>query len=79
MHGADIQAALRKAGSSQTAIALRLGVTRQSVNAVVWDDPNGRSLRIAKAISRATGLPLTTLWPNAYRRPAVMTATRRTA
>lgn len=66
MHGADIQAALRKAGSSQAAIALRLGVSRQSVHAVVWGRADGRSLRIARAISRTTGFPVNTLWPGVY-------------
>jgi lambda repressor-like predicted transcriptional regulator len=66
MHGADIQAAIRKAGLTQLAIARRMQVTQQCVNRVVWDKPKGRSLRVAKAISRATGLSIETLWPGVY-------------
>lgn len=56
---------------TQTQIALRLGCTKQSVHAVIWNDPRGRSLRIARAISRAVSLPVNTLWPGVYTRRSV--------
>ncbi|MCX7061366.1 MAG: helix-turn-helix domain-containing protein [Gammaproteobacteria bacterium] len=66
MHPADINAALKKAGTSQAHIARRLGVTHTAVCHVVNGRPNNRSRRIAKAISRATAIPMSTLWPNSY-------------
>lgn len=61
MHPADITAALRKAGSSQAKIAAQLGVTPATVHQVVWD--RARSARVALAISRATQIPVSRLWP----------------
>ncbi len=78
MTPADIQHALRKAGSSQQQIATELGVTRQSVCGVVASHPNCRSERIARAISRTTGIPVNTLWPGVYA-GRITTSIRRTA
>ena len=61
MNRHDITASLRKAGSSQAKIARELGVTAPHVCAVVRNERN--SSRVRKAISRATGLPIATLWP----------------
>lgn len=61
MHPADITAALRKAGSSQAAIAVRLRLTRQAVCHVV--NGHRRSPQIRRAISRTTGIPVHQLWP----------------
>lgn len=60
----DIQAALRKAGLNQTAIAARLRVSRQAVTRVVHGQ--SRSIRIEREISRITGLALEALWPERY-------------
>lgn len=70
MHPADINAALRKAGSSQAQIARWFGQTGQkpvsagAVSIIV----NGRmkSARIARRISEVTGIPVARLWPGKY-------------
>lgn len=64
MHPADITAALKKAGSSQTAVARSLGVSQ----AAVWYVINGKkkSARIARRVARTTGIPLALLWPGRY-------------
>lgn len=63
MHPADITATLRKAGSSQAKVARKLGITRTTVSQVVRG--TGKSRRVQQAISRASGVPVTTLWPQA--------------
>lgn len=68
MHPADINAALKKAGTSQAQLARRLGVSHTAVCHVVNGRPNNRSRRIAKAISRASGISMKELWPDAYSR-----------
>lgn len=68
MHPADINAALKKAGYTQRRIAKDLGVRQPTVYLVVYG--KGTSARIAKAIAQATGLPLSTLWPGKYDKPA---------
>lgn len=64
VHPADITAALKKSGSSQTAVASDLGVSQ----AAVWSVINGRkkSIRIAKRIARQTGLGIEQMWPGKY-------------
>jgi len=64
MHPADIQALLKKSGSSQKDIATRIGVTPQAVNRCVHG--HIRSKRIAAAISEVTKFPVETLFPGAY-------------
>lgn len=64
MHPADINAAIRKAGDTQTSISKRAGVTKASVNGVM--SGRGRNKRIEGLISEATGLPLHELWPQHY-------------
>ncbi|MEW6314749.1 MAG: helix-turn-helix domain-containing protein [Pseudomonadota bacterium] len=67
MHPADIQAALLKAGTNQSRIAGGLRVSHNAVSLVIHG--RGKSFRIAKAISRATGIPVNTLWPGRYQTP----------
>lgn len=64
MHPADIQAAIKKAGSSQTELGAQLDVTQQAVNRCVHG--HIRSRRIAARISAITGIPIDELWPGAY-------------
>lgn len=60
----DIKAHIGKAGSSQTAIARAQKV---SVSAV-WSVIHGLSASkaIAQRISKVTGVPMATLWPQRY-------------
>lgn len=64
MHPADIQAAMKKAQVAQADIARKLRVSEATVSKVVYDQ--SRSRRVANAISRAVGIPVSTLWPDAY-------------
>jgi lambda repressor-like predicted transcriptional regulator len=64
MHPEDIKAAIRKAGSSQIAIARKLGVSDVAVNHVIYGRSTSR--RIADEISRVTKIPLSKLWPGRY-------------
>jgi lambda repressor-like predicted transcriptional regulator len=70
MHPADINAALRKAGSSQAQIARWFAerghkpVSHAAVHMVV--SGRGSSARIARRISEVTRLPVAVLWPGKY-------------
>ncbi|HEY4761797.1 MAG TPA: helix-turn-helix domain-containing protein [Thermoguttaceae bacterium] len=64
MHPADIQAAIKKAGSSQAEIARALGVTRGAVSFVVAG--HSTSERIATEIATITGIHIDRLWPGRY-------------
>ena len=64
MHPADIRAALLKSGKTQTAIALELEVSVNAVSLVIKGQSTSR--RIARTISKATGISLDRLWPGRY-------------
>ena len=70
MHPADIQAALVKAGSSQSSIAQSMKhpdgkrLTQGSVHLVIRG--KSKSARIAKRIAEVTGLTVSVMWPGAY-------------
>lgn len=64
MHPADINAALIKSGTNQTIIAEGLGITHVSVSHVIYG--RSTSIRVAEAISKATGLSIQQLWPGRY-------------
>gem|GEM_PF-2500924 len=64
MHPEDIKAAIRKAGSSQKRIAVRLGVSETTVSNVIKGRVTSR--RIANEIARITDLKLSQLWPGRY-------------
>lgn len=64
MHPADINAALRKAGSNQACIARQLKISDNAISNVVHGRMKSR--RVAEAIAKATGLTLNVIWPNKY-------------
>ena len=64
MHAEDIKAELKKAGSSQTAIARAQRCSVNAVRLVIHGD--SRSAAIAGQVSRVVGIPVHTLWPDAY-------------
>jgi len=64
VHPADIEAALKKRGSSQAAIARALNVSGNAVWLVLHG--RGVSRRIAFAISERCGMPIDHLWPGRY-------------
>lgn len=68
MHPADIKAAIAKAGSTQARIAASLKVTASAVGNVIHGA--SRSAAIAHHISQVTGIPVRSMWPNAYGRLA---------
>ncbi len=67
MHPADIQAALKKKGITQAAIARQLSVSEMTVSRVVRGTDSSR--RVAQAISDIIGIPLNNLWPERYGTP----------
>jgi lambda repressor-like predicted transcriptional regulator len=67
MHYADIIAALTKRGWNLTRIAEAEGVNVSSVSRVVRG--TGRSISVARRIARIIGVPVNTLWPDAYGKP----------
>jgi lambda repressor-like predicted transcriptional regulator len=64
MHPSEIKAALERAGVTQVGLAKRLRVKQPTVSCVIRGKATSR--RIAQAISRATGKPLSVLWPGKY-------------
>lgn len=64
MHRADIKAALEKKGWTSARIARRRGVRPSTVSMVI--SGRGKSLPIARFISRITGHPVSQLWPGKY-------------
>ena len=74
----EISYRLRRAGSSQTAIARDLGVTRGAVNNTIVQARTSR--KIATAIAAKLGLDVSEIWPGRYdepRRARRTTATRK--
>lgn len=64
MHAHDIEAAMKKAGLTQTALANELGVPRSTIYAVLHG--KGRSRQVEERISELTRIPQTELWPHWY-------------
>ena len=64
MNPHDIQAELRKKGSSQRAIATKCSVSRATVNHVIHG--RGVSKRVATAIAEVIGRGLDVIWPETY-------------
>ncbi len=62
MHPEDIKAEIRKHGKTLTAIALKLGITKQVV-AVCLYKPNARS---EAAIAKVIGRHPSRIWPSRY-------------
>jgi lambda repressor-like predicted transcriptional regulator len=67
MHPADIKAALQKVRSSQAKVARELHTSETAVAHVIYG--RSTSKRIAKLISKKTGLSLSQLWPGRYDKP----------
>lgn len=72
MHPADIKAALQKRGYWITDVARGLGVTPSAVSLIVRGEKKSR--RVAREISRLTGIPVGRLFPGQY--PALETNER---
>lgn len=83
MHPADINAALRKAGSSQAKVSRWFAehgenpVSQAAVHQVI--SGRGVSARIARRISEITGVPVARLWPGRYAPLAAEQAAERAA
>ena len=65
MNPFDIKALLGKRGITQTQIARVMRVSPQMVRRVIFNQ--SASARIAEAISRAVGKPVSELWPLSYK------------
>ena len=61
MHPEQIKAAIRMQGTTPSAIADELKVSRSTVSQVI--SGRGISARIAARISQVIGVPVTTIWP----------------
>lgn len=72
MHAEQIKAAIRMKGTTPSAIADELGLSRSTVSQVI----NGRgiSARVSQKISEVVGLPIAEIWtqqpPSLLRRPS---------
>lgn len=60
MHPEEIKAAIRMKGTTPTAIAEELGVSRSMVSHVI--NGNARSARIQARIAQVIGKPVTAIW-----------------
>lgn len=65
MHPVDIKAAIKKAGTSQAAIAADLGVSPVTVHQVIHNTCHSR--RIANHIADLLALTTDDLWPDTYK------------
>ena len=73
MHPEEIKAAIRMKGTTPSAIADALQISRMTVSHVIHG--RGVSSRIAQRISEITGIPVDLMWPGVYgqtRTPAVL-------
>lgn len=73
MHPEQIKAAIRMKGTTPSAIADALQISRMTVSHVIHG--RGVSARIAKRISEVTGLSVDSMWPGVYgqtKEPALM-------
>ncbi len=61
MHPEEIKAAIRMKGTTPTAIAEELGVSRSMVSHVI--NGNAKSERIAQRIAQITGKTVDAIWP----------------
>lgn len=68
MHPELIKAEIRMRGETPLGLARRLGVSGQCVSHVIHS--RGISTPVAKLISEVTGIPIATLWPGKYLKPA---------
>lgn len=75
MHPEQIKAAIRMKGTTPSAIADELGVSRSTVSQVI--SGRGVSARISTRISQVVGLPTSTLWPPIHRPVLRRTQTKK--
>lgn len=68
MHPEDIKAAMRKNGVKPADLARHLGVTPMSVSNTLRG--RTKSLRIANAVAKIIGRPVSEIWPAAYAGPS---------
>lgn len=61
MHAEEIKAAIRMKGTTPTAIAEELGVSRSMVSHVI--NGNAKSERIAQRIAQIVGKSVDAIWP----------------
>jgi gp16 family phage-associated protein len=66
MHPEQIKAEIRMKGTTPSAIADELGVSRTTVSQVI--SGKGVSHRISAHIAAVIGLPVSTLWPTTTKR-----------
>ena len=64
MHPEQIKAAIRMRGTTPSAIAQELGISRMAVSHVIHG--RGVSAKVARAISQVTGIAIGVLWPDRY-------------
>ena len=64
MHAEDIKAALAKNGERASRLAKRLSVSRSAVSGVIHGNHSSR--RIARAIAKVIGTPVSQIWPGRY-------------
>jgi lambda repressor-like predicted transcriptional regulator len=64
MHPEQIKAAIRMKGTTPSAIADAMGLSRTAVTHVIRGV--GVSLPVAQRISEVTGVPIALLWPGKY-------------
>ncbi|MGI4778326.1 MAG: helix-turn-helix domain-containing protein [Janthinobacterium lividum] len=69
MHPEEIKAAIRMKGTTPSAIADELNVSRSMVSLVICG--TAKSARIADRIAQITGLTVTTLWPPQPAKPTL--------
>lgn len=74
MHPEQIKAAIRMRGTTPSAIADELNVSRMTVSHVIHG--RGVSARVAKRISEVVELSVSVLWPGRYAAPAAKPAAR---
>jgi lambda repressor-like predicted transcriptional regulator len=64
MHPEDIKAEIRKKSCTQRAIAAKLSITSMAVSHII--EGRQKSGRVAREISKVTGIPVAQLWPGKY-------------
>lgn len=72
MHPEEIKAAIRMKGTTPSAVADELGISRTTVSQVIHG--RGVSDRVATRISQVLGIPKASIWPDA--KPTLMRRTK---
>ena len=69
MEPIEIKHAIERAGKTQTEIARTVGVTKATVNLVIWH--GAVSAPVRQEISRVIGRPVEQIWPDYYMKRSV--------